>query len=54
VPCRIDGGAGAGRHDALELELGEPFAAVAPGQTACLLAGDVVLGHGTIAPTLRS
>jgi tRNA-specific 2-thiouridylase len=50
VPCRVTTSAGPGRHAALALELAEPFAAVAPGQTACLLAGDVVLGHGTIVP----
>jgi tRNA-specific 2-thiouridylase len=54
VPCRVRGSLAAGRHATLELELLEPFSGVAPGQTACLLAGDVVLGHGTIAPTLRS
>ncbi|MGE5406988.1 MAG: tRNA 2-thiouridine(34) synthase MnmA [Syntrophothermus sp.] len=39
----------AGRHAALEIELGEPVAGAAPGQTAVLLAGDTVVGHGTIA-----
>jgi tRNA-specific 2-thiouridylase len=43
VPCRVIGD---GR--ALELELGEPFLGAAPGQTACLLRGDVVVGVGTI------
>ena len=38
-----------GRHPALEVELGEAFAGVAPGQTAVLLAGDRIVGHGTIA-----
>ena len=38
-----------GEHDALELELAEPAYGVAPGQTACLLAGDVVVGRATIA-----
>jgi tRNA-specific 2-thiouridylase len=37
-----------GPHDALELELDEPASGVAPGQTACLLDGDLVVGHGTI------
>lgn len=33
----------------VELVLDEPAEAVAPGQLACLMAGDVVVGHGTIA-----
>ena len=33
----------------LTLHLGEPADAAAPGQTACLYAGDVVVGYGTIA-----
>ena len=40
---------GAGEHDELELELAEPAYGVAPGQTACLLAGDLVVGRATIA-----
>lgn len=31
------------------IELHEPFAGVAPGQVACLMDGDLVVGHGTIA-----
>jgi tRNA-uridine 2-sulfurtransferase len=38
-----------GRHPLLEVELGEAFAGVAPGQTAVLMAGDRIVGHGTIA-----
>ena len=34
----------------LELELDEPVDGAAPGQTACLLAGDVVVGWATIGP----
>ena len=41
--------AGRGRHATLEVELGEAFPGVAPGQTAVLMAGDRVVGHGTIA-----
>jgi tRNA-specific 2-thiouridylase len=41
--------AGRGRHPSLEVELGEAFAGVAPGQTAVLMAGDRIVGHGTIA-----
>jgi tRNA-specific 2-thiouridylase len=31
------------------IELDEPFAGAAPGQVACLMDGDLVVGHGTIA-----
>jgi tRNA-specific 2-thiouridylase len=41
--------AGKGKHSSLEVELGEAFAGVAPGQTAVLMAGDRIVGHGTIA-----
>lgn len=40
VPCRLDGDA---------VRLARPFTAPAPGQTAVLLAGDVVVGSATIA-----
>jgi tRNA-specific 2-thiouridylase len=40
--------AGTGRHSELEIRLGERFAGVSPGQTAVLLAGETVVGHGTI------
>ncbi len=39
IPCRLDG---------TTLHLDEPFAGVAPGQSACLMDGDVVVGTGTI------
>jgi tRNA-specific 2-thiouridylase len=39
---------GPGRHEALDLDLGEEFAGASPGQTAVLLAGETVVGHGTI------
>ena len=38
-----------GRHERLALELDEPMAGVAPGQLACLMAGELIVGHGTIA-----
>jgi tRNA-specific 2-thiouridylase len=41
--------AGRGRHEALDVHLGEAFPGVAPGQTAVLMAGDRIIGHGTIA-----
>jgi tRNA U34 2-thiouridine synthase MnmA/TrmU len=31
------------------VELSEDFAGVSPGQTAVLLAGESIVGHGTIA-----
>jgi tRNA-specific 2-thiouridylase len=45
VPCRVAAEHGRGR---VELALGEPVDGAAPGQTACLLRGDVVVGWGTI------
>jgi len=41
--------AGEGRHPTLDVELGEAFPGVAPGQTAVLMAGERIVGHGTIA-----
>jgi tRNA-uridine 2-sulfurtransferase len=38
-----------GDHPELEIALAEPAYGVAPGQTACLMDGDLVVGHGTIA-----
>ena len=43
VPCRVVS------ESPFELSLDEPFYGAAPGQAACLLRGDVVVGHGTIA-----
>ena len=40
---------GAGRHQRLELELGEPASGMAPGQMAALMCGDAIVGHATIA-----
>jgi tRNA-uridine 2-sulfurtransferase len=37
------------RGGALALELTEPVDGAAPGQLACLMRGDVIVGHGTIA-----
>jgi tRNA-uridine 2-sulfurtransferase len=38
-----------GRHGELRVELAEAFAGAAPGQTAVLMAGEAIVGHGTIA-----
>jgi len=51
VPCRVAGGPGEGRHPTLELELGSAANGVAPGQTACLMSGDCVVGAGIVAET---
>ena len=49
VGCRVSGGVvEPGVHRSLELELDEPFHGAAPGQLACLLRGDVVVGWATI------
>jgi tRNA-specific 2-thiouridylase len=48
LPASI-GAAAAGRHEALEIELGEEFVGASPGQTAVLMAGETIVGHGTIA-----
>jgi tRNA-specific 2-thiouridylase len=46
LACRVDS---VGSREELTLSLEEPALAVAPGQTASLLDGDLVVGHGTIA-----
>jgi tRNA-specific 2-thiouridylase len=48
LPASI-GAVGRGRHEALEVELGEEFVGASPGQTAVLLEGETIVGHGTIA-----
>jgi tRNA-specific 2-thiouridylase len=56
VPAAVfaaDGGSRAnpdsGAHAELEIALDEDFAGVSPGQTAVLLSGGAIVGHGTIA-----
>jgi tRNA-specific 2-thiouridylase len=49
VGCRVDGDPSAGEHDSLDLALEQPVEAVAPGQAAVLLDGDLVIGEATIA-----
>jgi tRNA-specific 2-thiouridylase len=53
LACTVSGEAGPGEHPQLSLELDTPADAVAPGQLACLLSGDRVVGHGTIAADKR-
>jgi tRNA-uridine 2-sulfurtransferase len=47
ISCTVD--AGAGRHPELSLSLDRPAYGVAPGQTACLMDGERIVGHATIA-----
>jgi tRNA-specific 2-thiouridylase len=47
LPCRVT--AAAGHHATLTATLAERAFGVAPGQTACLMDCDLVVGHGTIA-----
>ena len=46
--ARVCGEASAGRHSTLALELSEPVYGAAPGQLACLMDGELVVGWGTI------
>lgn len=46
---RLASSTSSGRHDRLTLELSEPSDAAAPGQLACLMEGELVIGWGTIA-----
>jgi tRNA-specific 2-thiouridylase len=48
VPAALSA-AGAGPHPELDVELGAAFFGASPGQTAVLLAGEAIVGHGTIA-----
>jgi tRNA-uridine 2-sulfurtransferase len=48
-PCRVERDLRAGRHALADIALVEPAERTAPGQVACLYAGDVVVGYGTIA-----
>jgi tRNA-uridine 2-sulfurtransferase len=51
VPARLAGAGAlaAGSHRSLEIELAEPVDGAAPGQLACLLDGETIVGWGTIA-----
>jgi tRNA-specific 2-thiouridylase len=49
VACRVTAPLKSGRYPRIGLILTETFHAAAPGQVACLLAGDLVVGHGLIA-----
>jgi tRNA-specific 2-thiouridylase len=49
MPCRVRGKPRAGEHERVELAMAQEIERTAPGQIACLYAGDVIVGHGTIA-----
>jgi tRNA-uridine 2-sulfurtransferase len=49
LPARVLGDPAAGTHRGLEVSLGEPVDGAAPGQLACLMDGELVVGWGTIA-----
>jgi tRNA-uridine 2-sulfurtransferase len=48
MPCRVEGSPRAGAHERVEVRMLEEIERTAPGQVACLYAGDVIVGHGTI------
>jgi tRNA-specific 2-thiouridylase len=48
LAASISGDAEAGLHKTLNLQLAEPVYGAAPGQLACLMDGDLVVGWGTI------
>jgi tRNA-uridine 2-sulfurtransferase len=48
-PCHLAGDLEAGSHADVLIELDEAAERTAPGQIACLYAGDVVVGFGTVA-----
>jgi len=49
VPAAGVSATGTGHHAELVIELSQPFDGASPGQTAVLLSGDAIVGHGTIA-----
>jgi tRNA-specific 2-thiouridylase len=48
LAARLSEGVSAGRHGSLELELVDAADSAAPGQLACLMDGELVIGWGTI------
>ncbi len=46
--CRVDGDLDAGSHALVDIDLEQDLERTAPGQIACLYAGELVVGHGTI------
>jgi tRNA-specific 2-thiouridylase len=47
--CRLVSELNAGRHERVRIELSQPAERTAPGQLACLYAGELLVGHGTVA-----
>jgi tRNA-specific 2-thiouridylase len=54
IPCSVYGGPEAGPHAQLELRLERPVDGAAPGQTACLMSRDSVVGWAMIAEPLEA
>jgi tRNA-specific 2-thiouridylase len=48
LPARLLGDPGAGRHPRLEVQLDDAVDGAAPGQLACLMDGELIVGWGTI------
>jgi tRNA-specific 2-thiouridylase len=51
VGCSLPAALPAGGYPRIAVMLNEPFIAAAPGQVACFMSGDRVVGHGLIAET---
>jgi tRNA-specific 2-thiouridylase len=49
LACQLASGLGPGRHARAALDLDDAVFGAAPGQLACLMEGDVIIGHATIA-----
>jgi tRNA-specific 2-thiouridylase len=46
--CRLSSELDAGCHERVRVELAQPVERTAPGQLACLYAGELLVGHGTV------
>ncbi|HTD58216.1 MAG TPA: tRNA 2-thiouridine(34) synthase MnmA [Solirubrobacteraceae bacterium] len=53
MPCRLEGSPSVGVHERVDVRMLGQIERTAPGQIACLYAGDVIVGHGTIAVDAR-
>lgn len=53
TPCRVTADAEPGRHRELRVELENSVAGAAPGQIACLMRGETVVGWATIARDVK-
>ncbi|MDE3069643.1 MAG: tRNA 2-thiouridine(34) synthase MnmA [Acidobacteriota bacterium] len=49
LACTLPGAPRAGRHRTVAVALASPTERTAPGQLACLYAGELIVGHGTVA-----